>query len=316
MIFTNRKRTLKLALATTAIAAALASAAGTASAAGDTPTAALKARAGAEAHHRAMSPAPNTAGTAAPGEVQTPTFALTAVEKKTSELYLYFADHQGGFEAREDVGVTYEFAAASINVDNDKDGYEDAMWTVGKDGLLSYTYSDAGGIVQTVDIGTGWTTYTKVLSPGNLGGTADADLLAVDKTGVLWTYVGHATGKVDTRVRIGSGWGAYSEIAGQSDLTGDGKADIVARDKTGILWLYKGTGNIAAPFEARTEIGGGWNIYNRLLSVGDLDADGKTDLVARSSTGDLLRYSGTGDAAVPFNTPVKIGWGFNIYDLI
>ncbi|MFD3659948.1 FG-GAP repeat domain-containing protein [Streptomyces sp. NPDC058659] len=83
-------------------------------------------------------------------------------------------------------------------------------------------------------------------------------------------------------------------------LSGDGRADITARDKAGVLWLYKGTGDYKAPFAGRTKIGGGWNVYDRLLSLGDSDADGKVDLLARKTTGELLRYSGTGNAARPF----------------
>ncbi|MEU9015192.1 hypothetical protein AB0D12_36815 [Streptomyces sp. NPDC048479] len=53
-----------------------------------------------------------------------------------------------------------------------------------------------------------------------------------------------------------------------------------------------------------------------MLSVGDLDADGKTDIVARTTAGDLYRYSGTGDATSPLSKPVKIGWGYNTYNLL
>ncbi|WP_024754510.1 FG-GAP-like repeat-containing protein [Streptomyces exfoliatus] len=106
--------------------------------------------------------------------------------------------------------------------------------------------------------------------------------------------------------KVGGGWGQYTELAGQGDLTGDGRADITARDKAGVLWLYKGTGDYKAPFAGRTKIGGGWNAYDRLLSLGDSDADGKVDLLARKTTGELLRYSGTGNAARPFTAPVQI----------
>ncbi len=95
----------------------------------------------------------------------------------------------------------------------------------------------------------------------------------------------------------------------QGDLTGDGKADIVAKDKSGVLWLYKGTGNYKAPFSSRTRVGGGWNTYNNIVSVGDIDIDGVTDLVARNKSGALYLYKGTGNAASPFKSPVKIGSG-------
>ncbi|WP_374322747.1 FG-GAP repeat domain-containing protein [Streptomyces sp. AP-93] len=98
---------------------------------------------------------------------------------------------------------------------------------------------------------------------------------------MLWEYLAYPDGSLTARVRLGAGWGQYSQIAGQGDLTGDGKADIVARDTSGVLWLYVGTGNHSVPFAPRTKVGAGWNIYDRLVSVGDLDADGRTDLVAR-----------------------------------
>lgn len=76
------------------------------------------------------------------------------------------------------------------------------------------------------------------------------------------------------------------------------------------------TGDYKAPFASRTRVGGGWNAYDRLLSVGDMDADGRADLVARQPKGDLYRYSGTGDAQAVYEKPVKIGHGFQIYNLL
>ncbi|MFF8832348.1 FG-GAP repeat domain-containing protein [Streptomyces sp. NPDC015131] len=307
-------RTFKRLVATALIAAALAATAGTATAAED-PAGAERARAEAEAQYRAKAPRAAAPRAGEPGTVLTPTFSMNAVDKKTGNLYLYFPDRMGGFKERYDVGVSFESFTASIEVDNDKDGYGDGTWSILEDGRMTYTWSQDLD-VHTKDIGTGWNTYTKVLSPGHLGASPEADLVAVDKSGVLWTYTGYPDGRVSPRVRIGGGWNQYTEIAGQGDLSGDGEADIVARDKAGDLWLYKGTGDYRAPFEVRAKVGAGWNTHNRVLSVGDLDADGRTDLVARTTTGDLYRYSGTGDAVAPLGKPVKIGWGYNIYRLL
>ncbi|MEU7060732.1 VCBS repeat-containing protein [Streptomyces sp. NPDC046197] len=314
MTFAQHGRTLNRVLATAAITAAMATTAHTATAA-EHPAGADRARSHAVAQHRSTSAGLAAPRVAATGRVQTPSFALTAVDKRTGNLFLFFPDRQGGFKPRYDVGVSFDFAAASVDVDNDHDGNSDGTWDFQKDGLLTYTWSEDLQ-AHTKDIGKGWTIYNKVLSPGNLGGTQDADLVAVDKSGVMWVYTGHADGRVDQRVRIGGGWDQYTEIAGQGDLTGDGKSDIVARDKAGVLWLYKGTGDYKAPFAARTRVGAGWNTYNRVLSVGDLDADGRTDIVARTQGGDLYRYSGTGDASRPFAKPVEIGSGYNSYNLI
>ena len=315
MIVSRRRRAFRGVLAATAVTAAVATTAGTAFASGD-PAGAARTRAAAGARQQARDVQGLGPRVRAEGSVQTPSFGLTAVHKRTAELYLYFPDHQGGFKPREDVGVTFEAFAGSIDVDNNKDGYSDGTWYLYKDGKLDFDWIDGQLNSHTKHVGTGWNMYTTVLSPGNLGGAEEADLIAVDKAGVLWEYLAYPDGTLTSRKRIGDGWGQYTQIAGQGDLTGDGKADIVARDKSGVLWLYQGTGDYKAPFSPRTRIGGGWNTYDRLLSVGDLDADGKSDLIARKPNGDLFRYSGTGDTQSLYQKPVKIGSGFQVYNLL
>ncbi|MEV5548779.1 VCBS repeat-containing protein [Streptomyces sp. NPDC052309] len=312
MIVNQRRWALRGALAATA---AMAATAGTAFAAGD-PAGVDRMRAAAGAEQQALdaqSPGPNTLAAA---EVETPSFAMKGVHKQTSELYLYFTDREGGFEPREHVAVSFDGFADSIDVDNDKDGWSDGTWSVYKNGVLDYSWIDDDLAYHSKQVGKGWNIYPTILSPGNLGGAREADLIGLDEAGVLWGYLAYPDGTLTSRMRIGGGWGQYTQLAGQGDLTGDGKADIVARDKSGVLWLYKGTGDYKAPFESRTRIGGGWNVYDRLLSVGDLDADGTPDLIARKPDGDLYRYSGTGNAQAVYEKPVKIGHGFQIYNLL
>ncbi|MBD0424715.1 VCBS repeat-containing protein [Streptomyces sp. TRM S81-3] len=315
MIVHQRRWALRGALAATAVTAAMAATAGTAFAAGD-PAGVDRMRAAAGAEQQALdaqSPGPNALAAA---EVETPSFAMKGVHKQTSELYLYFTDREGGFEPREHVAVSFDGFADSIDVDNDKDGWSDGTWSVHKNGILDYSWIDDDLVYHSKQVGKGWNIYPTILSPGNLGGAKEADLIGLDEAGVLWGYLAYPDGTLTSRMRIGGGWGQYTQLAGQGDLTGDGKADIVARDKSGVLWLYKGTGDYKAPFESRTRIGGGWNVYDRLLSVGDLDADGTPDLIARRPDGDLYRYSGTGSAQAVYEKPVKIGHGFQIYNLL
>lgn len=89
----------------------------------------------------------------------------------------------------------------------------------------------------------------------------------------------------------------------------------MARDTSGNLWLYKGTGNAAAPWAARIKVGGGWNTYNAFAAVGDITGDGHADLVARDSGGTLWLYKGTGSASAPYAAKVRIGSGWNVYNL-
>ncbi|WP_326662531.1 FG-GAP-like repeat-containing protein [Streptomyces sp. NBC_00385] len=167
-------------------------------------------------------------------------------------------------------------------------------------------------------VGDGWNAYTRLAGPGDLTGDGKADLLARDKTGVLWLYRG--TGTTSTpfahRTRVGGGWNTYTQLVGGTDLTGDDRADLVARDSGGVLWLYPGTGGAGAPFAARTRIGGGWNAYTHLVSTGDLTADGVNDLIATDPDGALWLYTGTGDAKAPFTARTRIGRGWTIYNTL
>ncbi|MFF2775176.1 FG-GAP repeat domain-containing protein [Streptomyces sp. NPDC058052] len=234
-----------------------------------------------------------------------PRFDLYGVHQQTHELWEWLQDGPE-LVAEMPAPGTYPDLVDLIFVDNNNNGYGEASWSRYKDGRLEFTGSVNGRWQSDRPIGKGWNIYTHVLSPGNLGGAKEADLIALDKAGVLWSHLSYPDGRLSSRTRVGGGWGQYTELAGQGDLTGDGRADIVARDTVGVLWLYKGTGDYKAPFAGRTKIGHGWNAYDRLLSIGDMDEDGKVDLLARKKTGEMLRYSGTGDAARPFTAPVQV----------
>ncbi|MER5741518.1 VCBS repeat-containing protein, partial [Streptomyces sp. NPDC002262] len=87
-----------------------------------------------------------------------------------------------------------------------------------------------------VKVGGGWNVYDRIDGAGDLDRDGYVDLLARDKTGVLWLYkgTGSFTGaRFKARVRVGGGWGAYDRLAGGADLSGDGRADLLARDRSG-----------------------------------------------------------------------------------
>ncbi|MET9930490.1 MULTISPECIES: VCBS repeat-containing protein [unclassified Streptomyces] len=309
MIINRRRHALRGALVATAVTVAAATAAGTALASGAPSGAEAATRASAE--HKAAEAPRAGAFDAQDGPEDMVVFPMFGTHKKTTNLTVFAPTFKGGFARAEDTGVSFSAFSDWIFTANANHG----SWALYKDGRLTYNWDDEFDIHEK-QVGTGWGTYTTVLSPGSIGGAGDADLLGVDKSGVLWSYLGYPDGRVTARTKVGGGWGAYNQIAGYGDLTGDGKADIVAKDKSGYLWLYKGTGNYKAPFAGRTKIGGGWGAYDRILSAGDLELDGTTDLIARKPNGELYRYSGTGNAAAPFKKPVKIGTGFQNYNLL
>ncbi|WP_328971893.1 FG-GAP repeat domain-containing protein [Streptomyces sp. NBC_00239] len=164
----------------------------------------------------------------------------------------------------------------------------------------------------------GWT-YDMTVGPGDLTGDGRGDLLSRDAGGTLWLHPGDGAfqSSLGARVKVGAGWKVYNALAGGGDYTNDGRADLLARDTAGRLHLYAGTGSATAPFRPRVLIGAGWNAYDRLVAPGDLDGDGKADLVARDAPGRLYRYAATGrGGAATFTPRVLLGSGWQKYRLL
>ncbi|MCX4980390.1 N-acetylmuramoyl-L-alanine amidase [Streptomyces sp. NBC_00572] len=140
------------------------------------------------------------------------------------------------------------------------------------------------------------------------------NLLARDTAGVLWQYQGTGKGAFLNRYRVGSGWGAYNTITPMTALRADGTGDAVAREASGVLWYYQGSGNPSSPFKTRLKTGGGWQVYDRILGVRDLNGDSKPDLIAREKSGVLWYYQGTGTPSAPFATRLRVGGGWQTYN--
>ncbi|MFI2437227.1 FG-GAP repeat domain-containing protein [Streptomyces sp. NPDC018693] len=174
-------------------------------------------------------------------------------------------------------------------------------------------YANDGQLVESEEklIGSGWQIYNQIEAVGNIAGASTGDLVARDKDGVLWEYLGKGDGTFAPRVRIGGGWNIYNKITGGSDLNGDGRADLLATDTSGGLYLYKGTGDWRAPFAPRVKIGWGWGIYNQIVATGNIAGAPAGDLVARDKDGVLWLYLGKGDGT--FASRVRIGGGWNAY---
>ncbi|MGW6555579.1 FG-GAP-like repeat-containing protein, partial [Streptomyces sp. NPDC055051] len=187
----------------------------------------------------------------------------------------------------------------------------DAAGVLWRDDLRDRPVNGLVKSAKRTRIGGGWNTYKQIEAVGNIGGNEIGDLVALDGSGVLWSYAGEGYGTFGTRVRVGGGWNVYKQLAGGSDLDGDTRPDLVAADGAGVLWFYKGTGNLAKPFGARVRIGGGWGVHNELAAVGNVAGTAAGDLVARDTTGVLWLYQGDGKGK--FLPRVKVGGGWNAF---
>jgi len=55
-------------------------------------------------------------------------------------------------------------------------------------------------------------------------------------------------------------------------------------------------------------------MFSTIISVGDLNGDGKSDLLGRGSDGRLWMYPGTGTGGM--GTPQVVGTGWNIFSTV
>ncbi|MEV6249375.1 VCBS repeat-containing protein [Streptomyces sp. NPDC051742] len=162
---------------------------------------------------------------------------------------------------------------------------------------------------------------TRAPKPHDFDDNGAPDLVALDKDGYLdqiSTRWDDATGRLvalPNNISGLPGWNVYDRIESVGDLAGSNAADLVARDRDGVLWLHRGTGSASrVGYESRVRIGGGWNTYTQFTGGSDLTGDGRADLVAVDTVGDLYLYKATASTTAPFEPRKKIGYGWGIYN--
>ncbi|WP_435975571.1 hypothetical protein [Streptomyces sp. Qhu_M48] len=153
-------------------------------------------------------------------------------------------------------------------------------------------------------VGGGWNVYNTITQLSQTTAAGSGDLVARDKSGVLWHYKGsgNPAAPFQPRVRIGGGWNVYTSLVSLEH-------GLVARDKDGVLWHYDRS--LSGPlFKTPVRVGGGWNAYTTIstFSTGGL--------VARDKSGVLWKYNAYrfgAYPAVPFDPRVRVGAGWNAY---
>ena len=108
-------------------------------------------------------------------------------------------------------------------------------------------------------IASGWGSMQKIFAATDVTGDGKADLLGVDKAGVLWIFPGTGRGTFYAKRMVSSGWGGLGGLFYARDLNGDGKGDLGAVTMGGTLRVYKGRGN--GTFTGATSISTGWAPY-------------------------------------------------------
>lgn len=82
---------------------------------------------------------------------------------------------------------------------------------------------------------------------------------------------------------------------------------MLARDGNGTLYRYNGLGN--GLLKDRVKVFSNWGgTYNAIVGVGDITGDGKADIVARDTAGNLYRQTGNGSGSFAARVKIASGW--------
>lgn len=191
-------------------------------------------------------------------------------------------------------------------------------------GLMTFAGSTYGptnrGYIPSI---TGPNTWYQVPRPwfdADWSGDGKPDLLGVvSGSGTMCLYRGNGAGSLSSGFGcsepVGFAW-TFSKIVYASDWSGDGKPDVLAVNSSGQLLMYRGNGAAGWITGTGEVIGTGWNIFSTILYASDWSGDGKPDLLARDTAGNLLMYRGNGIGGFIAGTGQLIGSGWNIFSQI
>ncbi len=235
--------------------------------------------------------------------------------------YIYKSATDSGFKPYrynnivEDLGATPTGLLGDVN----GDGRVDVLARDGNGALWLYPNSGGSGVNTfgtRSQVGTSWNGMSAI-EVGDLNSDGRVDVVSREAaTGALWLYPntgGTGMNTFGARSQIGTGWNGMSAI-GLGDLNSDGRVDVVSREATtGALWLYPNAGGTGMnTFGARSQVGTGWNGMSA-INLGDLNSDGKVDIVSReATTGALWLYPNAGGTGInTFGPRSQVGSGWN-----
>ncbi|MCX5143578.1 VCBS repeat-containing protein [Streptomyces sp. NBC_00338] len=140
--------------------------------------------------------------------------------------------------------------------------------------------------------------------------TPNFALYGLTSGGSAYAYRSNGKGGITSRELKGSGWQGVSnllQVANTQKSSGDADG-IWFRESSGYLGYLK--------FDASTpvKVGSGWNIYNKLVSPGNLGGAAGGDLLGRDSGGTLYLYLNKGNGTL--TSRYKVGAGWNAYSQI
>ncbi|MFI1979495.1 FG-GAP-like repeat-containing protein [Streptomyces wedmorensis] len=242
----------------------------------------------------------DTAGAPAPNGAYTWTLTAKAADGVGADLSVSGALSVAGGTA---VAVYRDLAG--------DDGIGDLL-VMDTTGLVSMYRGTGTGALSARIAGTGakFPTTSVFVPTGDLNGDRCVDVYARvgDQLRAYRPGCGKVVSASSPYTVVGSGWGAYDVLTSPGDVNGDGYVDLIARQaSTGDVYFYAGTAGHG--MKPRVRIAADWKLYKKLVGAGDLNGDGRGDLLGVDAAGVLWRYYGTATGGLSPRVKLGTGWG-------
>lgn len=183
--------------------------------------------------------------------------------------------------------------------------------------VASISFTNPALVFKDFGDAQGWGAQNYVRTVGDVNGDGKADLIGFNETG---TYVCLSSGKGFQPLKkwidnygLRQGWTTNNHVRTVGDVNGDGKDDVVGFTAAGV-YVSLSTGNsFTAPTWWIKNFGShqGWTVRNHPRMLGDVNGDGKLDVVGFTGGGLMVSLSNGSSFGTPKLHNVLFGNGQN-----
>ncbi|MFF3751559.1 FG-GAP repeat domain-containing protein [Streptomyces sp. NPDC002018] len=216
------------------------------------------------------------------------------IARNSTGLYVYPGNGAASgypFAERVQIGGTgwLQYNQLVGGADYDGNGTADLVARSYDGTLYYYAGNGTGTFAAREPVGTEWGAVTQFAGAGARPHFGKGGVFARTSGGTLYYYDATGTGRLTAKYLIGDGWDrAAARLTHAVSLRANGLSDLIEHSTYDGHLYNTGVYALSDP-----EIAGGSKSYNLVIGPGDLDGDGKSDLLARSSTA-LYFYAGSG----------------------